>query len=382
MTTSSELFSRVKPRFLAWSMGLLLVTAAIIWLAVGNAQASPAPAPRDVENSECLACHSQPSMVYRVGINTILLTIDVQKFHDSIHGQNQLSCTDCHIDITGYPHPDYARNNRREFQFALYETTRQACVRCHEKQTTDVLNGVHQQTLNAGNHNAAMCADCHNPHYVEPVADLNRQEIPDVCARCHSEIADTYKKSVHGAALINGNPDVPNCISCHGLHSIKDPRTTEFRNAIPLLCAKCHTDKTIMDKYGISTNVLNTYVSDFHGTTVTLFEHNSPALPTNKPVCIDCHGIHDISRPDDPQTGIAIKKNLLVRCQRCHPDASANFSDAWMSHYIASPEKYALVFYVNLFYKFMIPGVIGGMLIFVISDMTRRIINRRKGASH
>ena len=32
----------------------------------------------------------------------------------------------------------------------------------------------------------------------------------------------------------------------------------------------------IMDKYGISTQVLNTYVADFHGTTVTLFEKQSP----------------------------------------------------------------------------------------------------------
>ena len=51
-----------------------------------------------------------------------------------------------------------------------------------------------------------------------------------------------------------------------------------------------------------------------------------------------------------------------------------------MSHYIASPQKYPLVYYVNLFYKFFIPAIIGGMLIFVISDIVRRVINRVKGA--
>ena len=30
-----------------------------------------------------------------------------------------------------------------------------------------------------------------------------------------------------------------------------------------------------MAKYGLNTNVLNTYVADFHGTTVTLFEQSS-----------------------------------------------------------------------------------------------------------
>ena len=30
---------------------------------------------------------------------------------------------------------------------------------------------------------------------------------------------------------------------------------------------------------------------------------------------------------DDPETGIALKENMLVKCQRCHPDATANFPD-------------------------------------------------------
>jgi predicted CXXCH cytochrome family protein len=226
-----------------------------------------------------------------------------------------------------------------------------------------------------------MCADCHNTHYAESAAE--RAEVPDLCARCHSEIAAQYKDSVHGEALLDeANPDVPNCIVCHGNHDIVDPRTAEFRNNIPLLCAECHTDASIMDKYEISTNVLNTYVSDYHGTTVTLFEQNSPDLPTNKPVCTDCHGTHTISKTDDPQTGIALKENLLGKCQRCHPDATANFPDAWMSHYDASPENFPLVYYVNLFYKFFIPAVIGGMLVFVITDIIRRLINRGKGGAH
>ena len=135
-----------------------------------------------------------------------------------------------------------------------------------------------------------------------------------------------------------------------------------------------------MARYGISTQVLNTYVADFHGTTVTLFEQVSPNTPTNKPVCTDCHGVHDISDVQNPASGIAIKANLLAKCQRCHPGVTtANFTDAWMSHYVASPQHFPLVYYVNLFYKFFVPAVIGGMLIFVLSDVVRRRINARKG---
>ncbi|MEW5940501.1 MAG: cytochrome c3 family protein [Chloroflexota bacterium] len=365
------------------ALAALMCIVILMGLLAGRVVAAPASSVPSADNSQCLSCHSQPNKILRIGINTILLTMDAAKFKESIHGQNQLACTDCHVDISEFPHPDYSATNRREFQFALYESTRQGCVKCHEGQTNDAMTGVHEQTLEIGNHNAALCADCHNPHYVEPAADLNREEIPDVCARCHSEIAATYKKSVHGEALLaESNPDVPNCVSCHGNHAIKDPRTVEFRNNTPLLCAQCHTNPDIMDKYEISTDVLDTYVSDYHGTTVALFEQTSPDLPTNKPVCTDCHGIHDISKPDDPQTGIGLKENLLVKCQRCHPGASANFPDAWMSHYIPSPDKYPLVFFVTLFYQLMIPGVIGGMLIFVASDIIRRLVNRWKGGAH
>ncbi|MCL5612033.1 MAG: hypothetical protein M1485_05695, partial [Chloroflexi bacterium] len=252
-----------------------------------------------------------------------------------------------------------------------------------------VLDSVHQKALAGGNFNAAVCTDCHNPHQQTRITDKTtgallpeaRLRIPQTCARCHSAIYDAYKNSVHGKALtVQGNLDVPTCIDCHGVHNIQDPTTVQFRNDTPLLCAKCHTNPAIMDKYGISTRVLNTYVSDFHGTTVTLFEQISPNTPTNKPVCTDCHGVHNISNVNDPATGISIKKNLLVKCQRCHPNVTTeNFTDAWMSHYVASPDKFPLVYYVNLFYKFLIPAVIGGMLLFVITDFIRRMIEARKG---
>jgi predicted CXXCH cytochrome family protein len=379
-----EINTRARLRILFWSVGLALLAAVLAGFSAGSVTAASAPqtvaAPQS-SNDTCLYCHQKANILTTVGDEQILVSIDATAFSDSAHGKAELACTDCHTDISSFPHPEYAKTGLREFGYSLYQATQAACQGCHDEEVSKAMSGVHQQTLETGNHNAAMCADCHNPHYSGFAA--GRDEVPDVCARCHSEIAATYKESVHGAALIDeGNLDVPNCNDCHGNHNIIDPRTVEFRNDIPLLCARCHTDAGIMDKYGISTNVLNTYVADYHGTTVTLFEQNSPDLPTNKPVCIDCHGTHNISKTDNPQTGIGLKENLLKKCQRCHPDATANFPDAWMSHYDASPEKYPLVYYVNLFYKFFIPAVIGGMLLFVITDIIRRAIHRGKGVAH
>jgi hypothetical protein len=132
-----------------------------------------------------------------------------------------------------------------------------------------------------------------------------------------------------------------------------------------------------MAKYGISTNVFDTYVADFHGTTVTLFERQTPDLPTNKPVCYDCHGVHNIRRADDPQSQV-FREHLLQTCQRCHPDATENFSASWLSHYEPDLQEYPLVYLVDLFYKIMIPAVLGFMILFVLADAGSRFVHRAR----
>lgn len=202
-----------------------------------------------------------------------------------------------------------------------------------------------------------------------------------VCAKCHNAIYTEYKDSVHGAALITeNNGDVPVCTSCHGIHNIVDPTTPQQRVDSIQMCANCHTDEKMMKKYNLNTHVLDTYVSDFHGTTATLFKKQSPNERINAPVCYDCHGVHNILKTNDPKAGLQNKENLLKTCQKCHPDAASNFSNVWLGHYYPSLEKYPLVYIINLFYWILIPLVIGSMLIFVISDFIRRRINANKGA--
>ena len=170
-----------------------------------------------------------------------------------------------------------------------------------------------------------------------------------ICGNCHSDIAQQYRQSVHGTALLNNeNLDVPSCIDCHGVHNISSPVTAKFLLNSPQLCASCHTDAQKMAKYGLNTNVLNTYVADFHGTTVTLFEKKSPDQLPNKPLCIDCHDAHDIRSVQDPNSPV-IRQNLLTTCQQCHPSATTNFPSAWLSHYALSPAHNALVYYVGVF---------------------------------
>ncbi len=358
---------------------LVIVAMALPATPVAAAPRSQGEGPTD---ETCLACHQQAGMTAQIGGQSIPISIDPGKFSASVHGTEKVACVDCHTNISGFPHPEVTASSPRDFSLKLYPT----CQQCHAEQYQKTLDSVHQHAIAAGNTNAAVCTDCHNPHTQTRLTDKStgqllpeaRVAIPQTCSKCHSAIYATYQTSVHGAALQTGNPDVPTCIDCHGVHNISNPTSNSFRNSIPFLCAKCHTNETLMKKYGLSTNVLSTYVADFHGTTVEMFEKDYPDQPTNKPVCTDCHGVHNIIRPDNPEAGIAFKKNLLAKCQQCHPNATtASFTDAWLSHYQPSPKVFPLVYFVNLFYKIFIPTVLGGMLLFVLTDVYRRLVGRR-----
>ncbi len=360
-----------------WSWRLIgfLLFAGLALFAVPTARAGgpgDAPQPAQAENQLCLSCHSNPSLSVKLPSGeTLSLFTDEARFNASVHGKQGQRCTACHSNISGYPHPPIAAKDARDFSLQMYTVCRQ----CHDQLYQKTLDSIHAKTLAAGDRNAPVCTDCHTSHYVTP-PDEPRSRIPQTCQKCHSTIYDQYKDSIHGSALLaQSNPDVPTCVDCHGIHNIGDPRTTAYRLKSPEVCASCHTDKAKMVKYNLSTDVLNTYVADFHGTTVELFEKQSPNAATDKPVCYDCHGVHNIRQIDDPQSTV-FRENLLKTCQQCHPEATTNFPSSWLMHYRASPEQFPTVYYVNLFYTIFIPVVIGGMLLFVLSDAGRRILNR------
>ena len=378
--------------------GATLLLVMLVLGLPGTANASPGPAPlaapdglaraQGGANGACLGCHAQPGQTVALPSGeTLNLTIDADHYSASVHGSKDITCVTCHTDISGFPHPKLAANDLRDVAIQMSAT----CEKCHTEKFQLSTDSVHHTAMVAGNKNAAVCSDCHEPHTQPQVLDPQTKEIvpevrvsiPQTCARCHNAIYSEYEQSIHGSALKGeGNTDVPTCTDCHGAHKITDPRTAQFRLKSPDICAKCHTDEQKMAKYGLSTQVLSTYVADFHGTTVTLFQKQSPDQPTNKPVCYDCHGVHNIAKISDPQKGLEVKANLLQACQKCHPDATTSFPTSWLSHYIPSQIRSPLVYYVQLFYKILIPTVIGGMVLYVISDGIRRLIDRSKGVSH
>ena len=327
-------------------------------------------------NAECLACHEQASTPFKLPSGELLfIQVDAIAFGNSVHGRNEVTCVTCHPTKSSFPHPDLTAKNLHQYRAEFVPR----CNECHEEQVEETQDSIHGKLIEQGDEYAPTCADCHDPHTQPKIEEVNKIEFAKICATCHNGIYKEYAESVHGSALIeDNNQDVPGCIDCHGVHTMQDPRTAEFRNSSIFMCAECHTNPKIMDKYGISTNVLTSYVADFHGTTVTIFDKTEPDQPTNKAVCYDCHGVHNIQSVNNPVSGIAIKENMLKACQKCHPDATINFPTSWLSHYSPDKEDFPLVYYVTLFYKILIPTVIGGMAIFVLSDIYMRIRKKTK----
>lgn len=375
------------------SLLLLGIAAGLLVLAVTSRSALSArsetgslPQTETIDNEVCLGCHGTPALWISLPSGEELsLYVDPQVYAASVHGQHGTSgylCTRCHTDITGYPHPDLTATTRREFVLQQYG----ACSQCHTDASDDTMTGVHQVALENGDTRAAVCSDCHTAHAVQRVTDPRtgavlpeaRPLFPAMCRQCHSQVYDLYANSDHGRALLEeANPDVPACVTCHQAHTTQGPSVSGFRLASVQVCATCHANAEMMARYGINPDVYATYVTDFHGEAVVLTRAATPGQETEKPVCVDCHGIHNILAATDPQSTVS-QANLLGTCQRCHPQAQLRFPATWLNHQVPTTHSAPLVYYVNLFYKILIPAVLGVMALFVVTDAIRRFLNRRR----
>ncbi len=384
--TPKQTHGKLSPPSWAWLVAALLTAIVLLALSAAPTLAADSPSSTPpppigvvpMSNDQCLECHEQPEMYMPLPSGEVLnLTVDSVLYKTSIHGRLKYACVQCHTDITGYPHDDFTPQTAREATIRMNQT----CGTCHQPVYDIYKAGDHAILLAEGDQNAAVCSDCHGSHSIEEFGG-SRAKIALACQKCHSSIYDLYKDSVHGTALVEDfNPDVPTCADCHDNHGNVGPIVQEgFKLHSPTICAECHTDEEMMARYDINTNVFDTYIADFHGTTVTIFEKTTPDQETNKPVCIDCHGVHNIVDPGDAASVELIKQNILSTCQNCHPDATPNFSDSWLSHYEPDLENHTIVYLVDLFYKLFIPGVLGFMSIFVVSDFYRRYI--RGGYQH
>jgi len=323
------------------------------------------------EVDTCLACHEDKSLEKKLpNGESRSLFVDRAVFEKSVHGA-KLGCTGCHPGYQEMPHPERGAKDLASFTASFRET----CKSCHFANYTKALDSVHFAALSKGNTVAPFCADCHGAHDVARPNEP-RTRISDTCSTCHSAEAEAYSKSVHGKTLAATNsPDVPVCTDCHKSHAIADPRGQTWRMKSPETCGGCHTDPVKMGRYGLSAKVYTSYLTDFHGRSASLIAGQKKQAERIVAVCVDCHGVHDIARVKDAGSKV-LQKNLQATCAKCHPGAPPNFPAAWLSHYEPSPRKAPLVWATALFYRILIPVMIGGLVLQVILHLWRVVVNR------
>jgi predicted CXXCH cytochrome family protein len=335
---------------------------------------SPTHAGKPAQETEkyCLSCHSDSklSMTLPSG-ESLSLFVSQDVISHSVHSPLGIECEACHTNISTFPHPQLTFQNKRELSRSYYT----ACQKCHPGNYQKTQDSMHAKIADGGNLNAPICTDCHGAHDVKK-PDEPRALISVTCSKCHSSIVDAYKQSVHGTALIqDSNPDVPICTDCHGVHNIQDPRTVEFRVKSPEMCARCHADQKLMNKYGLSADVYSIYKTSWHGVDVSVYKSRWPTIWHDSAVCTDCHGIHDMRKTDDAASKVN-PKNLLQTCQKCHPGAGPNWTGAWTGHNKISLQRTPFLFYVETFYSSFTPFVLWICIIYVVLQIIRSVVDR------
>ncbi len=185
---------------------------------------------------------------------------------------------------------------------------------------------VHSRIQGSDSALVATCIDCHSTEKtaheilapIYPKSTIYHFNISRTCGRCHQQIQSEYERGVHGQAAARGETDTPICIDCHGSHAIlpvNDPesRVSPTRTSLTV-CAPCHEDDQLNIKYGLPTNIMQSWRHSYHGLKST---DGDPDVAN----CSSCHRAHLILPVSDSASSISIA-NVQSTCAKCHSSIS------------------------------------------------------------
>jgi cytochrome b subunit of formate dehydrogenase len=381
----------------------------------------PLRAEQKPKDSDCLACHSDPTLTTQANGKTVSLYVDEGKLKHSIHG-SMFACVDCHKDVKSLAHdktPQKATcaechaDAQSAYSHSLHAKPTNAggavaancqdchggaheilaaddakspvnhaqvpytCGRCHGQKFLMESNGesaqpfisyqesVHGRAIEKGSSKAAVCTDCHGSHEILPANDakapIYKFNVPATCGGCHSTIKTTFMQSIHGQAIARGNGQAPVCTDCHGIHSIKshaDPNSpASEQNLSRDTCARCHEGVRLSQEFGVPGDRVTSYFDSYHG----LAAEGGSVVAAN---CSSCHGVHDILPSSDPRSTIN-RGHLDATCGKCHKGVTQKFTltKVHMDQGVTKDIDTIAVRWVRRFYLALIFAVIGAMFL-------------------
>ena len=232
--------------------------------------------------------------------------------------------------------------------------------------------GVHGRAIEHGNLKAASCSDCHGVHDILPTDDPHstiwKQNVAATCGKCHADVYDVYRGSVHGQAAAAGVLQAATCTDCHGEHRILAPGNPQspvyVANVSQDTCSRCHGNTELMASFNMPLNRVPTYEDSYHG----LASREGRQTVAN---CASCHGVHNIYRPSDPRSTVN-KANLGKTCGKCHPDAGQRFAIGPVHVLPTTTAGGRVLGVVKAFYLFAIPVILGFMFFHNLLDWGRK----------
>ncbi|MDD5711326.1 MAG: cytochrome c3 family protein, partial [Smithellaceae bacterium] len=197
------------------------------------------------------------------------------RFDTSIHGNN--GCTSCHVGIENLS----AHMEGKERPAPV------DCGRCHQDIARQFRQNFHylQEDFR--------CSDCHRDiHELMKTGANFKLAVVKKCTECHAN--DEYVASGHGEAVLRGNQDSATCSDCHGLHDTRIYHTSlatypaEARGFYTRACEKCHDDRKMMERNGMTTEAVRSYEETYHGKVAMI------GFPARVAGCADRHTAHNI----------------------------------------------------------------------------------------
>jgi cytochrome b subunit of formate dehydrogenase len=305
-----------------------------------GAAGAPAEAPTD---AQCMACHGQQHKAGK-GAKTPPF-VDAAKFASSMHGGN--GCASCHGDVDLATHP-------------ATKAGPVVCANCHDKPAATYEASVHGKARKAGDTGAAQCTDCHGVHDIlkvnDPISPVNRDNLGATCGQCHPQVVQEVRGSIHGQAMAAGVREAPSCVDCHSDHAIESLSGASPMKVAQEVCSRCHGDAKLNAKFDLPANRVSTFFDSYHGMAAKMGS-------TTAANCASCHGYHNILPASDPKSSVN-KANLIATCQKCHPNASANFALGTIHEdkHAATDLGGKIQQWVRSAYLMLIFGVIGAMV--------------------
>ena len=349
----------------------------------------------------CIMCHGAHNIVKPSTLGARVCATchssEVNQYDRSIHGRTRArgnndapSCQSCH----GAAHQVLAADNPKSpvNKVNLPDT----CGTCHSNPrlvakyyfavafpVAAYKAGVHGRAIAQGDLRGASCADCHGVHGILPADDPHstiwKQNVAATCGKCHVDVYDVYRGSVHGQAVAAGALQAATCSDCHGEHRILAPSNPAspvyVTNVSQLTCSRCHANTELMASFDMPLNRVPTYEDSYHG----LAAREGRQTVAN---CASCHGVHNIYRSSDPRSTVN-KANLAKTCGKCHPDAGERFAIGPVHALLPSTGGGRLLGIVKAFYLFAIPLILGSMFLHNLLDWwrkTKRTLARNRAA--